>query len=35
MPNQAFDHFVEAYEAKYPRAAETLTKDRELMLAFY
>ena len=33
--NQAFDHFVEAYEDKHPRAVETLTKDREQMLAFY
>ena len=33
--NQAFDLFVKTYEAKYPKAAECLTKDREVLLAFY
>lgn len=33
--NQAFDAFVAAYEAKYPKAAECLRKDREELLAFY
>ncbi len=32
---EAFDAFVETYEAKYPRAAECLTKDRDELLAFY
>ena len=32
---QAFDHFVEIYQAKYPGAAECLTKDREPLLTFY
>ena len=32
---RAFNHFVEAYEDKYPKAVETLTKDREQLLAFY
>lgn len=33
--NQAFDAFVAAYEAKYPKAAECLSKDRDELLAFY
>jgi len=33
--NQAFDLFRKTYEAKYPRAVECLTKDREVLLAFY
>jgi transposase-like protein len=33
--NQAFDAFVAAYEAKYPKAAQCLRKDREELLAFY
>jgi putative transposase len=33
--NQAFDAFVAAYEAKYPKAAEYLRKDREELRAFY
>lgn len=33
--NRAFNHFVEAYEDKYPRAVETLTKDRAQLMAFY
>ena len=31
----AFDHFVQRYGAKYPKAAEKLTKDRDALLAFY
>jgi putative transposase len=31
----AFDTFVKTYQAKYPNAAEKLTKDREALLAFY
>jgi transposase-like protein len=31
----AFDFFIAAYEAKYPKAAACLTKDREQLLAFY
>jgi len=33
--NQAFDLFKKTYEAKYPKAVECLTKDREVLLAFY
>ena len=33
--NQAFDLFKNTYEAKYPKAVECLTKDREVLLAFY
>jgi len=33
--NQAFDHFVALYEAKYPAAVECLRKDRDALLAFY
>jgi putative transposase len=32
---KAFDYFVEAYGAKYPKATECLAKDREDLLAFY
>ena len=32
---RAFDLFVEAYSAKYPKAAECLAKDREALLTFY
>jgi transposase-like protein len=32
---KAFDHFVETYQAKYPKAVECLAKDREALLAFY
>lgn len=35
MAEKAFDHFVQSYEAKYPKAAECLAKDREVLLAFY
>ena len=31
----AFDAFVKSYEAKYPKAAGCLVKDREVLLAFY
>ncbi len=31
----AFDVFVDAYGAKYEKAAECLTKDRDVLLAFY
>jgi transposase-like protein len=33
--NQAFDLFLETYQAKYPKATECLAKDREALLAFY
>jgi putative transposase len=33
--NGAFDLFARTYEAKYPKAVECLTKDREVLLAFY
>jgi putative transposase len=32
---KAFDLFVKTYEAKYPKAAECLAKDREALLTFY
>ena len=32
---QAFDLFLTTYEAKYPKAAECLEKDRETLLTFY
>ena len=31
----AFDHFVNKYGAKYPKAVQCLEKDREELLAFY
>jgi putative transposase len=31
----AFDQFVRSYQAKYPKAVECLTKDREALLAFF
>ena len=31
----AFDFFVRAYAAKYPKAVECLTKDRDRLLTFY
>jgi transposase-like protein len=31
----AFDLFVATYEAKYPKAAECLAQDREVLLTFY
>ena len=33
--SEAFDLFIETYEAKYPKAVECLRKDREALLAFY
>ena len=32
---RAFDFFIQAYGAKYPKAAECLSKDREDLLTFY
>jgi len=32
---RAYDHFVESYEAKYPKAVECLTKDKEDLFTFY
>ncbi|MBW7998543.1 MAG: IS256 family transposase, partial [Candidatus Glassbacteria bacterium] len=32
---KAFDLFVDSYQAKYPKAAECLAKDRDTLLAFY
>ena len=32
---QALDRFLRSYEAKYPKAAECLAKDREALLTFY
>jgi transposase-like protein len=32
---KAFDHFVELYRDKYPKAVACLVKDREELLAFY
>jgi len=32
---KAFDLFVTTFEAKYPKAADCLTKDREVLLTFY
>jgi putative transposase len=31
----AFDLFIAMYEAKYPKAAECLAQDREVLMAFY
>jgi transposase-like protein len=33
--SKAFDLFVQTFEAKYPKAAECLAKDREVLLTFY
>jgi putative transposase len=33
--NQAFDHFLEKYQAKYDAACECLSKDRDVLLTFY
>jgi len=35
VANQAFDHFLEKYAAKYPAACECLKKDRDVLLTFY
>jgi transposase-like protein len=32
---QALDHFLATYEAKYPKASECLAKDRSSLLTFY
>lgn len=32
---QAFDHFIDTYEAKYPKATHCLVKDRESLMSFY
>lgn len=32
---KAFDYFIEAYGAKYPKASQCLAKDREDLLTFY
>ena len=32
---RAFEKFIETFQAKYPKAAECLTKDREVLLTFY
>ena len=32
---KAFDHFLDTYQAKYPKAAGCLEKDREALLTFY
>jgi len=32
---KAFDLFIETFQVKYPKAAECLVKDREVLLAFY
>ena len=32
---QAFDHFLFTYEAKYAKATECLAKDRDTLLTFY
>lgn len=31
----AFERFIKTYNAKYPKAVECLSKDREALLAFY
>ena len=33
--NQAFDLFIQTYEAKYPKATQCLAKDRDELLTFY
>jgi transposase-like protein len=33
--NKAFDHFINAYNDKFPKAAETLQKDRDALMGFY
>ena len=32
---KVFDLFVKTFEAKYPKATECLSKDRDVLLAFY
>ena len=33
--NDAFDHFLNKYDAKYPAACQCLRKDRDVLLTFY
>ena len=33
--NRAFDLFVATYQAKYPKACECMSKDRDVLLTFY
>jgi transposase-like protein len=33
--SQAFDHFLEKYQAKYDAACECLSKDRDVLMTFY
>jgi putative transposase len=33
--NRAFDHFCDSYRDRYPKAVETLEKDREVLMTFY
>ena len=33
--NCSFDAFLDAYQAKYPKACDCLAKDRESLLTFY
>ena len=33
--NKRFDLFIKTYKAKYPKAAECLEKDRDVLLRFY
>ena len=33
--NEAFDLFIETFEARYPKAVECLAKDRDVLLTFY
>ena len=33
--HEAFDHFLQTYEAKYPKATHCLAKDRDVLLTFY
>lgn len=35
VAENVFDLFIETFQAKYPKAAECLAKDREVLLAFY
>ena len=32
---KAFEHFCESYRDRYPKAVQTLEKDRDLLLTFY
>ena len=34
-PEHQFDDFIAIYEAKYPKTAECLKKDREVLFTFY